>query len=151
MINDFLQKAIERHLRETGLFFNILDDVILVKTPVENGRPLGELVLHMIRSLHFYLRGVVENIWEPLPYSFDKYSNVKQISELFESVYKEIKRYLTNLSSLKLDVELDGFNKPASREELILEMLEHSIHHRGQLSVYYRLLNLEPPLISYII
>ncbi|MHA1514733.1 MAG: DinB family protein [Candidatus Heimdallarchaeaceae archaeon] len=30
-------------------------------------------------------------------------------------------------------------------------MIEHSIHHRGQISVYFRLLNIDPPIIKYII
>ncbi|MHA1637067.1 MAG: DinB family protein [Candidatus Thorarchaeota archaeon] len=30
-------------------------------------------------------------------------------------------------------------------------MLEHSIHHRGQLTVYLRLLGVEPENIEYII
>ncbi|MHA2026529.1 MAG: DinB family protein [Candidatus Thorarchaeota archaeon] len=30
-------------------------------------------------------------------------------------------------------------------------MLEHSIHHRGQLTVYFRLLGVKPEVITYII
>ncbi|MCK4567807.1 MAG: hypothetical protein KAU48_10925 [Candidatus Thorarchaeota archaeon] len=34
---------------------------------------------------------------------------------------------------------------------MILEMLEHSIHHRGQITAYYRLLGISPVLILYIV
>ncbi|MHA2462691.1 MAG: DinB family protein [Candidatus Thorarchaeota archaeon] len=34
---------------------------------------------------------------------------------------------------------------------MLLELIEHSIHHRGQITVYYRLLGIKPAHIPYIL
>ena len=169
MIREFLQKAVLRHMQETELFFKklheyenvslkemmnsdqIKPDSLLFKIPIERARPLGEVLLHMIRSLEFYIVGIVENRWEPLQYNLLEFNTIPEIVLLFENVSNKIIRYMKKISSNILDEEIGGFNRPATKAELLLEMLEHSIHHRGQLSVYFRLLDIEPPIIDYII
>lgn len=146
-----LKKSILRHLNETSLFIEKLNDTIILQEPISGSRPLGEIVLHMIRSIHFYLRGCIEDIWEPQPYSLEKYSSTQKIKKLYESIVKISETYLEKLSPDVLHVVVEDFNKPATKEEIILEMIEHSIHHRGQLSVYFRLLKMDPPVIEYII
>jgi uncharacterized damage-inducible protein DinB len=146
-----LKKSTLRHLNETSLFIEKLDDKIILKEPISGSRPLGEIVLHMIRSIHFYLRGCIENIWEPLPYSLEKYSSAQEIKNLYESVVKIAETYLEKLSPDILQVVKKDFNKSATKEEILQEMIEHSIHHRGQLSVYFRLLKMDSPVIEYII
>jgi len=115
---NILKKSILRHLNETSSFIEKLDDKIIFQEPISGSRPLGEIVLHMIRSIHFYLKGCIKDIWEPQSY---------------------------------LQVVVEDFNRPATKEEILQEMIEHSIHHRGQLSVYFRLLKMNPPVIEYII
>jgi uncharacterized damage-inducible protein DinB len=105
----------------------------------------------MIRSIHYYLRGCVENIWEPLPYTLKKYSSAKEIKKLYENVVKETEASLEKLSLDLLQAVINDFNRSATKEEILQEMIEHSIHHRGQLSVYFRLLKMDPPAIEYII
>ncbi len=146
-----LKKSILRHLNETSLFIEKLDDTIILQEPISGSRPLGEIVLHMIRSIHFYLRGCAEDIWEPQPYSLEKYFSAQKIKKLYESVVRTTETYLEKLSPDILQVVVKDFNRPATKEEIILEMIEHSIHHRGQLSVYFRLLKMDSPVIEYII
>ncbi len=169
MMNQFLKKAILRHLKETELFFkklheqeNILleemigkdtikPDSLLFKTPTEGIRPLGEVLLHMIRSLEFYTVGIMDNHWEALSYNLLEMNTIPEIVNLYERIVRKIENYLTNLSLDKLNESVIKFNRPATKAELLLEMLEHSIHHRGQLSIYFRLLEIKPPTIEYII
>jgi len=108
-------------------------------------------LLHLIRSLEFYTRGVVTNLWEPLSYSLVDYPTISEILLLCDYVTSSITNHLDKLTDEMLMQIVDKFNRKASRSEILLEMLEHSIHHRGQLSVYFRLLGIIPPEISYVI
>lgn len=148
---DFLKKAIQRHIRETKLIVDQLNDPLVISEPVEGGRPLGEIFLHMLRSVEYYLRGLVNNIWEPLPYTLATYSTAQAIKSLYEEISDKVKNYLKQLTPNILTQETDRFNRPATKAEILLELIEHSIHHRGQITTYYRLLGIEPVSIPYII
>ncbi|MFX0208662.1 MAG: DinB family protein [Candidatus Hodarchaeota archaeon] len=150
-VYNFLTSAIERHFEETILLFDQLTDEAIISKPVQTGRPLGEVMLHMIRSLEFYSRGLATYHWEPLSYKISDFSSAKDINNLYITVTKKTLNYLKQLSPADLDDILDNFNRSASKLEILLEMLEHSIQHRGQLLVYYRLLNIEPAKIPYIV
>ena len=81
----------------------------------------------------------------------DKYSSAQEIKYLYKAIVKITETYLEKFSSDILHVVVENFNKSATKEEILHAMLEHSIHHRGQLSVYFRLLKVDPPVIEYII
>lgn len=169
MIINFLKNAIFRHLEETEFYLKTLQDLkgeslediankdvikpdsILFKIPTEGVRPLGEVILHMIRSLEFYIQGIMHNHWEALSYNLMEMNTVPEIVNFYQNLAKQFETYLENLSMDKLNEVVTEFSRPATKAELLLEMIEHSIHHRGQLSVYFRLLNIVPPAIKYII
>lgn len=147
----FLSSAIERHFEETKLLIDQLVDQDILSEPVQTGRPLGEIVLHIIRSLEFYLRGLTTNHWEPLPYNLSDYRSAQDISNLYNAVVNKAMTHLKQISPAGLNDILENFNRSATKAEILLEMLEHSIQHRGQLLVYLRLLDLEPAKIPYIV
>ncbi|MGY5861539.1 MAG: DinB family protein [Candidatus Thorarchaeota archaeon] len=151
MLFEFLQDALSRHLDETLPMINQLTDNVVMSEPYEEGRPLGEIILHMLRSIEYYLRGVVENNWDPLPYSLDEYRTAEMIRTLATEVFSRAKQYIADLDSVDLLRESNSFNRPATVAEILHEMLEHSVHHRGQLTVYYRLLGIAPVQIQYIV
>jgi len=151
MLFKFLQNALYRHLNETLPMISQLTDDVVMSEPYEEGRPLGEIILHMLRSIEYYLRGVVENNWDPLPYSLDEYRTADTIRTLANEVFSRAKQYTADLNSVDFLREFDSFNRPATAAEIIHEMLEHSIHHRGQLTAYYRLLGIAPVQIQYIV
>lgn len=167
MISEFLKQAILRHLEETRHFIVVLTegrvvvdlfkdnvvepDQLLFKMPAKDGRSLGQILLHLIRSLEFYTRGVITNMWEFLSYSLMDYPTIPEILLLYDTVVSSITIHLNNLTDEMLTQTVDKFNKMATKSEILLEMLEHSLQHRGQLSVYFRLLGIDPPEISYII
>ncbi|MHA1941149.1 MAG: DinB family protein [Candidatus Hodarchaeales archaeon] len=144
------QSAI-RHFEETQLIIDQLSDNLIKKEPVISGRSLGEIVLHIIRSLEYYTQGLAKNIWKPLPYSLDDYSSAQSLKELYSGVVTKVLDYLEIIREQNLEKVLTHGNRSATRVEFLTEMLEHSIQHRGQLLVYYRLLGLEPAKIPYII
>ena len=150
MFLKFLLKAIDRHFEENRLLLNQLTDDLVISEPVENGRTLGEIFLHMIRSFEFYSRGVAKDIWEPLPYNLETFRTVNQIKILYKDVVTRSNEYLKSLTPTMIEKVIKTFNRPASKVEFLLEMLEHSIQHRGQIIVYYLLIGLEPAVIPYL-
>jgi len=150
-MHGLLKKAVERHVDETSPLLNQLDDRMLNSRPVDETRPLGEVILHMLRSLEFYMRGIASNQWEPLRYTLERYSSAEAIKGLAEEVFAKAIDYMNQVSPDDLHRINDSFSRPATIAEILMEMIEHSIHHRGQVTVYYRLLDVEPIPIPYIV
>jgi uncharacterized damage-inducible protein DinB len=151
MLQKFLSSALKRHLDETMLFVEKLTDGDLPKVPVKNGRPLGEVVLHMLRSVEYYLMGLTKNEWVPLRYTLDEYSTAESVRNLARDVSNRAHGYVGQLNDDDLARSIESFNRPATAADILLELIEHSIHHRGQITVYYRLLGVDVPTIPYII
>lgn len=151
MMHQLLEDSIKRHLEETLPLIEQLNEIDIMSRPVAGGREVGELVLHMLRSLDFYMKGVVTGVWEPLPYNLETYTTSEAIIRLAGDVFDRARAYTGRLSSLDLKRVMKTSGRPAAVGEIILEMLEHSIHHRGQITVYYRLLGIVPAPISYIV
>ncbi|UCE11512.1 MAG: DinB family protein [Candidatus Thorarchaeota archaeon] len=151
MLYEFLQNAALRHFYETRPLIDQIDDNHVLAIPIEGGRPLGEVILHLIRSIEFYLRGLIHNEWRPLPYSLEEYQSAAAIRALYEEVIDRARDYIEQLSHTDLSQVNESFNRPATKAEILLEMIEHSIHHRGQITVYFRLIGIEVSRIHYII
>ena len=151
MMYKILIAAVRRHIEETLPLIRQLTEVNVLSKPIDEGREIGEVVLHLVRSLEYYMKGITTNQWEPLPYFLETYDSAESIIELTEKVFKQVKVYVSLISTSDLGRKIESFNRPATVVELILEMIEHSIHHRGQITVYYRLLGIEPITIPYII
>ncbi len=151
MLANFLKTAINRHFKETKLLIEQLSDDLFEKKASKETRKTAEIILHMIRSYEFYARGLSEGEWIPPPYSLEKYNNSKKVRSLYNEVVKITNKYLENITDESMLEEVSGFNRTATKGEILLELLEHGLHHRGQLSVYYRLSKKKPAEIKYII
>ncbi|MFX0151343.1 MAG: DinB family protein [Candidatus Hodarchaeota archaeon] len=153
MIFHLLRNAIYRNFAENRLLINQITDDMLRSEPIASGRSLGKILLHMIRSYEYYTRGLALNVWEPLQYDLAKFPTIEKIWELYEAVVTKIQYCLDNLylSPAVLNDVLEDFNRPATKAEILLEMLEHSVQHRGQILVYLRLHGVEPAKIPFII
>ncbi|MHA1973677.1 MAG: DinB family protein [Candidatus Hodarchaeales archaeon] len=151
MLYEFLKKAIFRHFIETRILLTQLSEQTDLNVKIGDGRSLGEIILHIIRSIEYYTRGLAEDIWDPLPYSFKDYNKVSSVLGLYDEVVEKAKANIERLKSTTLEQTLDQFNKRATKAEIILEMLEHSVQHRGQILVYYRFIGVKPEKIQYIV
>ena len=151
MLDKFLIDAVKRHMEETFPLISQLDDSLLHSRPLPDGRAVGEIVYHMLRSFEYYLKGLVLGVWEPAPYEFDGFVTQESLLVLWKELHTKMRTYLSLIKLSDLSRVFNDFNRPATAGEILLEMLEHSIHHRGQLTVYIRLLDIEPAKIEYII
>ncbi len=150
MIYKILIDAIKRHLDETLPLIEQLTEINVMSTPIPDGRKIGEVVLHLVRSLEYYTKGITTNQWDALPYNIETYDSAESIIELAKNVFESVKVYTSLISLSDIGRSINSFNRPATVADLILEMLEHSIHHRGQITAYYRLLGISPVFIPYI-
>jgi len=148
---ELIFRAINRHFNETKLIIDQLTDEALYETPVQSGRSLGDVVMHLIRSIEYYSQGLAKNVWTPLTYDLMKFSTALKVKSLFNDVLNKANNYLIEIDRKNMNESYENGNRPAKRVEVLLEMLEHSIQHRGQILVYYRLLGIEPVKIPYII
>ena len=151
MLYEFLKKSVDRHLDETLPLIQQLTEMDIMSRPTPEVREIGEVVLHLVRSLEYYMQGIVKNQWESLPYTLETYDSAESIVKLAEDVFVRVKQYMSIVPSMDLSRVIDTFNRPATVSEIILEMIEHSVHHRGQITVYYRLLGIKPSHVPYII
>ncbi|MFW9777598.1 MAG: DinB family protein [Candidatus Heimdallarchaeota archaeon] len=151
MVLKFVLEALGRHFDETRILLKQLTDENIQSKPVDTGRPLGEIILHMIRAFEFYSRGVATGKWEPLSYNLKKYSDVKAIQMLYEDVVRKTRAFLAEITPTGAMKTISPSTNSAPAIAFLLEMLEHSIQHRGQILVYYRLLGIEPRSIPYLI
>ncbi len=151
MIYKILIDAVKRHLKETLPLIEQLTEINVRSTPIPDGREIGEVVLHLVRSLEYYTKGITTNQWDALPYNIETYDSAESIIELAKNVFESVKVYTSLISLSDIGRSINTFKRPATVADLILEMLEHSIHHRGQITAYYRLLGVKPNSIPYII
>ncbi|MHA2021655.1 MAG: hypothetical protein ACW96N_08065, partial [Candidatus Thorarchaeota archaeon] len=82
MLHQFLSAALKRHLDETQPLIDQIVDQDLAKVPIKDGRPLGEILLHMLRSIDFYMVGLTQNEWVPLSYSLKEYNTAEAVKGL---------------------------------------------------------------------
>ncbi len=147
----FLTQAVKRHIKETLPIIEQLLEVNIFNKPFPEGREIGEIILHMVRSFDFYMKGIATNQWEPLQYSLEEYDSAEAIIALAINVFKRVEVYTSLISSTDMERKVKPFETEATIAQLIMEMLEHSVHHRGQVTAYYRLLGISPVPIRYII
>jgi len=100
-----LKDSIRRHLDETRPLIEQLLDVDVMSKPIAGGREIGEVVLHMLRSLEYYMKGVVTNQWEPLPYFLETYDSAESIIQLAKDVFDRVKMYTNLLSSRSIALQ----------------------------------------------
>ena len=148
---ELIFEALTRHFNETEVIIDQLTDKVLHETPVQSGRSLGDVIMHLIRSIEYYSQGLAKNVWTPLTYDLTEFSTALKVKKLFKDVLTKAINYLIEIDRKNLNKSYEKGNRPAKRVEVLLEMLEHSIQHRGQILVYYRLLRIEPAKIPYII
>ena len=151
MTYQLLKKSVKRHLEETMPLIEQISEANIMEKPTQETRELGEIVLHMLRSIEFYMRGVATGQWDPLPYTLETYDSAEAIIQLAHEVFEKASVFNRIISWSDMNRTIDLFSRSATVSDLIMEMLEHSIHHRGQITVYYRLLGLDPQKIEYII
>jgi uncharacterized damage-inducible protein DinB len=104
----------------------------------ENGYSVGQIILHIAHEEYGEIQyGLTYEIDEfPPGFQEEEYQTIDSIKALLASVHNETTKYLETVADdeLKNDFEAQwGETKPLI--DFIAHVIEHEIHHRGELSL----------------
>ena len=128
-------KGVRNGLLETIEKFN--EDELEHK-PYEGAWSVGEIILHIANAEDGWFRYVVKRQVDQWPneHSLKNYPTMEAIKELLDDVHAETQAYL---AVLEIDDLKKKLKAPWGREItigfVIWHVLEHEIHHRGELSL----------------
>lgn len=143
-----LRKKLATEFLRTHRLARVFGDTDLRVRPAPESMSCGELLAHIVASRHF-LRGVFAET-EPSVELF-KVPVQTDSALALRSVLAETYRSVLAALDGAQDDWLEGMIAPfgpewqMSRLDMAQLMLEHEIHHRGQLSVYARVAGKVPP------
>lgn len=117
----------------------------LAYTPYAGAWPAGQIVLHIADCEDNWLHAVVRREFTPwLFYEFKEYPTKAVIKEVLQHAHQRTLRFLATLDESALD---QTYTIPGghafSLGWIIWHVLEHEIHHRGELSLILGLLGRE--------
>jgi uncharacterized damage-inducible protein DinB len=111
--------------------------------PFESGYSVGQIILHIAHEEHGEIQyGLTRKLGEfPAPFREAEYQTIDSLKGLLAWVHSETGLYLQTLYDEDLDHEFNaqwGETKPLM--DFIVHVMEHEIHHRGELSFILGLL-----------
>jgi uncharacterized damage-inducible protein DinB len=112
----------------------------------ENGYSVKQIMLHIAHEEYGEIQyGLTHKLNEfPSPFRESEYQGLESVRALLASVHHETIAYLKSLDDNELENEFEawwGETKPLI--DFILHVMEHEIHHRGELSLILGLLGRE--------
>jgi uncharacterized damage-inducible protein DinB len=121
---------------------DMFEEEELTFQPFKGCWPIGQIMLHIADCEDNWLHGVVSHEFNPwLFYDLKDYPSKKQIKEVLDRAHMRTIKLLEDLN----DDDLDQKYKTPEGEQfrlrwIIWHVLEHEIHHRGELSLALGLL-----------
>lgn len=150
-----LDYTLNRAMKTLDKAIMLIPDDKLSWKPSDDSMSIADLGIHVYMCSLVYMAGTVKGEFTNDDYSiipFDS-KNVKSASEIVEygeKVKSYIRENLPKLTEANLDekviygcwggAKIGGF-------ESLATILEETIHHRGQLCVYLRMIGIKPPFI----
>jgi uncharacterized damage-inducible protein DinB len=120
----------------------MFSDEELIYAPFDGSWPVGQIMLHIADNEDNWLHGVVRHEFNPwISYNLADYPNKAAIKDLLENARKRTVAFFENLDENDLEKVYTTPNGEAfSLDWIIWHVLEHEIHHRGELSLALGLL-----------
>jgi uncharacterized damage-inducible protein DinB len=114
--------------------------------PVEDGYSVRQIILHIAHEEYGEIQyGLAHAIDEfPPEYREDEYQTIESMKTLLASVHNQTSKYLETIDNGELENDFEaqwGEKKPLI--DFIVHVMEHEIHHRGELSLILGLLGRE--------
>jgi uncharacterized damage-inducible protein DinB len=136
-----------------GLFAALdkFNDEHLTFVPHEGLRPLGEIALHIASSERGWFRYVVQAEYDhwPSPYELQDYPTLAEVKRVLSEEHNRTNAFLETVGADELNrvVERPGREGTLTLRWVIWHVLEHEIHHRGEIFLMLGLLGIEAPRI----
>jgi uncharacterized damage-inducible protein DinB len=121
---------------------DMFDETELTYQPFEGCWPIGQIMLHIADCEDNWLHGVVRHEYQPwISYNLTDYPSKSDIKEILERAHMKTVELLEDLDEDDLDMK---YKTPEGQNFrlrwIIWHVLEHEIHHRGELSLALGLL-----------
>jgi uncharacterized damage-inducible protein DinB len=113
--------------------------------PFEGSWSVKQIILHIADCEDNWLHGVVQGIYQPwIGYPADEYPTRQSMLDLLASAHDKTVELLSGLDESDLNTEFKiPSGHPFKLGWIIWHVLEHEIHHRGELSLILGLLGRE--------
>ena len=133
-----------------GLFqaLDMLSDAQLAFVPRAGMWSLGTVACHIANAEEGWFRyAVTRELAEwPADYSADDYRSVESVKALLSLVHQRTEVYLRAVDAIDLDRMCDmPWGEKLSLRQVIWHVLEHEIHHRGEIYLILGMMGLEAP------
>lgn len=114
------------------------DNQELIYTPYSGSWSVGKIMLHIADAEDGWLRYVISRELDEWPdhFTLDNYSDKQSILQTLEEVHTRTIAYLETLEEEDLAMQIHTpWNKKLPLLWIIWHVIEHEIHHRGELSL----------------
>lgn len=118
------------------------DEAELAFTPFKGAWPVGQIMLHIAECEDHWLHGVVRHEFElPVHYNLADHPTKAAIKQVLEGAHRRTLLFLHNLDEDALDqLYQTKYGELFPLRWIIWHVLEHEVHHRGELSLILGLL-----------
>lgn len=139
------QQQFERWHRHRKVLLPLLQDVEnehLDYKPWENAYTLGALAVHIAASSDMFLRSILNGSFSP-PSISTQYETIEDIRSIVQASTESCTTLFAELSDSHLEQPLDFNGFVAPGQVWLNNMVDHEIHHKGQLFTYVRSIGIE--------
>ena len=114
--------------------------------PNPDMRSARQLALHLMGNYSFLLAGLGENNWSLEAFQTGgEHLTKDELISSFDALYQLAKEKVKAFPDDAFDLRVKPFGVEQKISTIVQGVAEHEIHHRGQLTVYLRLMNVKPP------
>jgi uncharacterized damage-inducible protein DinB len=142
-ISDFIKEW----NREAMLTQNVLDgltDESLKKQVYPEGRTLGRIAWHLTTNIPDYLTHFGLNI-DGVKNAENVPASAKEIAETFKEVSSLVAQIIEKQWTDKSIEQIqEAFGRQESNAQILMGLIKHIVHHRGQITVLMRQAGLKP-------
>lgn len=123
--------------KDTLAVIQKFNDDELAHTAYEGGMTVGRIALHIANAEEGWFRVIAtkERTKWPSDYTLENYPNKDAIKLCLGEVHAKTTAYLVTLTIDDLDTKIDSAWGTFSLGFIIWHVIEHEIHHRGELSL----------------
>jgi uncharacterized damage-inducible protein DinB len=110
--------------------------------PNESSWPAGKIMLHIGDAEdHWFRYGIQRKVSRSQSYELEEYPDKAAIKRMLAEIHSRTESYLSTLALADLEREIDmPWNERYKLGWIIWHVVEHEIHHRGELSLMLSLL-----------
>ncbi|MDB5052869.1 MAG: hypothetical protein JWM44_919 [Bacilli bacterium] len=132
---------LERWIRHRTVLHDLLDLIgneHIDYKPWNDAFSLGALAIHIAVTSHMFIQSIKNGEFTP-PSSSNQFETLDDIRKLVREYTEKTKSVFITLSDLDLEQQLEVSQFIGTGKMWLMTMIDHEIHHKGQLFTYARL------------